>query len=303
MITMKPTTARWCAICIGVLLSISMTVPASAAISINITNFRGVWDSTVNYAAGAVVTYSGQTYIAITKNNDVAPSETDAWALLDAPGPSGPAGATGPAGAVGPTGATGHAGPMGPPGPVGPAGTTGATGKTGPAGPTGPAGLSGPIGPAGPVGPTGATGTAGQTGYSSGYFSQSTSQISFDPNFESIVATVAVSTGGSYIVTATANFQVLNFDSVTCAFSSAANFPTELGGSVTFQGEPATSGGYVPGAGTLISAIAVNAGDSIEVECASENYPNFLGQSSYTTGASISALLVNSLNNSPPSTL
>ena len=59
----------------------------------------------------------------------------------------------------------------------------------------------------------------------------------------------------------------------------------------------------MPSAGTLISAMAVNAGDSIEVECLSFNYANFLGQSSYTTGASISALLVNSLNNSPPSTL
>ena len=300
MITMKPTAARWCAIWIGVLLSVSMTVPASAAISINVTNFRGVWDSTVNYAAGAVVTYNGQTYIAITKNSDVAPIETDAWAVLDAPGPTGAVGATGPAG---PTGATGHAGPMGPPGPVGPAGTTGATGQTGPAGPTGPAGLPGPIGPAGPVGPTGANGATGQTGYSSGYFSQSTSQISLDPNFEPIVATVAVSTGGSYIVTATANVQVLNYDVVTCAFSSAANFPTVLGGSVTFQGEPAGSTGYVPSAGTLISAMAVNAGDSIEVECISVSYPNFLGQSSYTTGASISALLVNSLNNSSPSPL
>ena len=53
MITIKPTTARWCAIWIGVLLSVSMAVPASAAISISITNFRGVWDSTVTMRRGS----------------------------------------------------------------------------------------------------------------------------------------------------------------------------------------------------------------------------------------------------------
>ena len=71
MITRKITFAPWCAMLMGLILYAAMTPPAAAAITIAVTNFRGDWDPTVNYGAGAVVTYSGQSYIAIVKNNNV----------------------------------------------------------------------------------------------------------------------------------------------------------------------------------------------------------------------------------------
>jgi hypothetical protein len=138
---------------------------ASAAISIAVTNFRGDWDSTIKYTEGAVVTYNGQSYIAIVKNNNVVPTETDAWALLDAQGPQGPqgsAGAQGPTGATGATGATGPAGTqgvMGPSGPMGPSGMNGAVGPTGVPGAQGNPGSPGAPGAVGPQGPAGAAGS------------------------------------------------------------------------------------------------------------------------------------------------
>jgi hypothetical protein len=158
MITRKIAVAPWCAILMGMILSAAMTLPAAGAISIAITNFRGDWDPIVNYSAGAVVTYSGQSYIAIVKNNNLVPTETDAWTILEAQGAQGPAGATGATGAVGATGAPGPAGPAGPigvPGPVGPAGTQGPVGATGANGATG---ATGPAGAQGPIGTTGAPG-------------------------------------------------------------------------------------------------------------------------------------------------
>jgi hypothetical protein len=164
MFSQRTALAPWCAMLMGLILCAAMIPPAAAAISIAFTNFRGDWDSTVNYNAGAVVTYKGQSYIAIVKNNNVVPTETDAWALLDAQGPKGPAGATGATGAAGATGATGAAGPagsIGPPGPLGPAGASGPAGPAGPIGTTGATGPAGAIGPQGPAGPAGANGTNG----------------------------------------------------------------------------------------------------------------------------------------------
>jgi hypothetical protein len=157
-----------CVMLFGLALSATMSSPADAAISIAVTNFRGVWDPTVAYGAGAIVTYNGQSYIAIVKNNNVVPTQTDAWAMLDAagsPGLQGPKGATGPAGPAGPMGPAGAAGAMGPSGPqglpglTGPAGATGPAGNTGAAGPVGATGATGLQGPAGPQGPAGANGT------------------------------------------------------------------------------------------------------------------------------------------------
>jgi hypothetical protein len=143
---------------------LATSFPAAAAISIAVTSFRGDWDPTVKYTAGAVVTYNGQSYIAIVKNNNVLPIETDAWALLDAQGPQGPQGSAGPQGPTGSSGANGAAGPagaqgaMGPPGPVGPSGANGAVGPTGPQGAQGAPGNPGAPGAVGPQGPAGAAG-------------------------------------------------------------------------------------------------------------------------------------------------
>src|ERR1700677_2512750 len=111
--------SSWCAMLIGLSLSATVIPLANAAISIAVTNYRGNWDPTANYAAGAIVSYAGQSYIAIVKNNNVTPTQTDAWAVLDAPGPTGPKGAQGPQGSPGSAGATGPAGPAGPAGAMG----------------------------------------------------------------------------------------------------------------------------------------------------------------------------------------
>jgi hypothetical protein len=144
---------------------------ASATV-VKITNFEGAWSSSVSYGAGDVVTYKGASYVALLGSKNVLPTDTTDWALLDAPGatgPQGPQGPVGPAGAQGPGGAAGAAGPAGPAGVAGPAGATGAAGTpgaTGAAGPAGPAGAAGPTGPAGPVGPAGAPGLQGPAGSS-----------------------------------------------------------------------------------------------------------------------------------------
>jgi len=158
MITRKVAVAPWCAMFMGLILYAAMTSPATAAISIAITNFRGDWDPTVHYGAGALVTYNGQSYIAIVKNNNVVPTETDAWAILDAQGAQGPQGPAGAAGAPGP------AGPAGPAGAMGIAGAAGAQGPVGPAGVQGPIGNTGAQGAPGPQGPIGLTGSPGAPG-------------------------------------------------------------------------------------------------------------------------------------------
>jgi Protein of unknown function (DUF1566)/Collagen triple helix repeat (20 copies) len=161
MITRKVAVAPWCAMLMGLILYATLMPPATAAISIAITNFRGDWDPTVIYSAGAFVTYNRQSYIAIVKNHNVVPIETGAWAVLDAQGLQGPqgaagaAGAPGPAGRAGPAGAMGIPGAAGAPGPAGPGGvqgaqgTTGAPGTVGSQGPAGAQGLPGPAGAAG----------------------------------------------------------------------------------------------------------------------------------------------------------
>jgi hypothetical protein len=113
--------SSWCAMLIALSFSATLTPTANAAISIAVTNFRGLWDSTVSYGEGAIVTYNGQSCICTVKNKNVVPTNTEAWAVLDASGtqgPQGPAGATGATGATGPAGPAGPAGSMGIPGPV-----------------------------------------------------------------------------------------------------------------------------------------------------------------------------------------
>jgi hypothetical protein len=104
MVARKVAVAPWRAMLMGLILYATLMPPATAATSIAITNFRGDWDPTANYSAGAFVTYNRQSYIATVKNQNVVPTETDACAVLDAQGvqgPQGAAGATGTAGAAG----------------------------------------------------------------------------------------------------------------------------------------------------------------------------------------------------------
>jgi hypothetical protein len=113
-----------------------ISVPASAAIDIKITDYEGAWSSSANYGAGTIVTYNGATYISLVNgNHNLAPnSSTTKWGLVDIPGPPGPQGPAGPKGAAGATGQTGATGAQGPQGSQGAQGPAGATGLRGPAG-------------------------------------------------------------------------------------------------------------------------------------------------------------------------
>ncbi len=105
---------------------------AQASVNIPFGDFQGIWSAKTTYKAGAVVTYENASYIALAPSLGAAPNVNNLeWAILDAPG------ATGPQGPPGPKGATGVSGATGPEGPVGKTGTTGATGPEGPVGRTG----------------------------------------------------------------------------------------------------------------------------------------------------------------------
>jgi len=118
--------------------------------------FQNAWLVSTAYAINDVVTYSGETWIAILANTGFTPDTNPTkWAKVAAKGDTGLTGATG---------ATGVAGPQGPTGATGPTGTTGTTGAQGPQGVQGPTGLTGATGDTGPTGATGATGPTGATG-------------------------------------------------------------------------------------------------------------------------------------------
>lgn len=154
-------------ICLSVFAGVAFSAPA-AAVSVANLVFQGAWTRTTAYATGAIVTYKGASYVSLARNTGVTPgSNANDWALLDAPGatgPQGPPGAAGPAGPQGlqgPAGAPGATGATGPAGPIGPAGAKGVAGPAGPKGATGAQGPQGPAGATGPAGPAGATGPAG----------------------------------------------------------------------------------------------------------------------------------------------
>jgi collagen triple helix repeat protein len=115
--------------------------------------FQGPWSIGTSYVVNDVVTFAGQSFIALTPNTSRQPPGVE-WSLIAAMGATGPTGDTGPAGPAGPAGAAGPTGPIGPIGPTGPQGPAGATGATGDTGPTGPQGLPGATGPAGAPGPS-----------------------------------------------------------------------------------------------------------------------------------------------------
>ena len=73
-------------------------------------NFLGAWNIATNYNAFDIVTYEGQSWIALQANVSVQPVEGADWTLMAAKGDTGDAGTTGATGATGPTGATGSTG-------------------------------------------------------------------------------------------------------------------------------------------------------------------------------------------------
>jgi hypothetical protein len=149
----------WVATTLGCCFSWIFSLPVHADIPhgvVPILAFGGSWTSTQTYHAGTVVRYSGQTYLSLRRNRDIAPPKSTLdWALLDSRGAPG---------ATGPPGPAGQQGPSGPPGPPGAAGPNGLNGPPGPSGRQGPPGIKGPRGPLGPPGPTGVPGVTGQPG-------------------------------------------------------------------------------------------------------------------------------------------
>jgi hypothetical protein len=143
-------------------MSSAGALPARASTNIAFKDFQGAWSATASYVAGDVVTENKASYIALTSSTAANPLSNAAdWALLDAPGATGPAG---------PQGATGATGPAGPKGAMGAPGATGATGAAGPAGAKGATGAAGPQGVRGPQGLQGIQGDQGPYGISEAVF-------------------------------------------------------------------------------------------------------------------------------------
>jgi hypothetical protein len=70
-------------------------------------NWKGPWDATSSYAKNDAVAHNGGSYLALTANVDVVPTNTSNWAVLAAPGATGSRGPAGPTGPVGPSNVVG----------------------------------------------------------------------------------------------------------------------------------------------------------------------------------------------------
>ena len=151
-----------------VLIFLAFVFSAIANAAVNINSYIGAWSSTATYAAGNIITYNNQTYLALTAvtANKIPSTFPANWQLLgsNTTGPQGPQGIQGPAGPAGVAGAKGATGLTGPTGPAGAAGPQGIAGKNGTNGTNGATGPAGAIGPAGPQGLAGAAGAKGAIG-------------------------------------------------------------------------------------------------------------------------------------------
>src|SRR5207237_1856991 len=111
-----------------------------------------IWTDTASYEKNDVVTYNGETWIAVfdhASNNGNAPATNTGCGTGSAQSCWSKLAAIGATGATGPTGSTGSTGTTGATGPTGSTGPTGATGAAGPTGATGAAGARSAGGPAG----------------------------------------------------------------------------------------------------------------------------------------------------------
>jgi len=118
-------------------------------LSISEWTYMGEWERPIRYQRGDIVTFKGNSYVALQRNRrsrPVAGESTEDWGLLAERGARGRAGQDGEDGARGPRGAIGPEGPSGPAGADGAMGPVGATGPAGPAGPRGPRGDPGESG-------------------------------------------------------------------------------------------------------------------------------------------------------------
>ena len=144
-----------------VLIFFALIFSAIANAAVTINQYIGAWSATPTYAAGNIVTYNNQTYLALAAvaKNKIPNLNPASWQLLgsNVTGPQGPQGLQGPAGATGPAGPQGLQGIAGA---AGKNGTNGTNGTNGAPGAQGPQGVAGPIGPQGPAGAAAKAGDA-----------------------------------------------------------------------------------------------------------------------------------------------
>jgi Collagen triple helix repeat (20 copies)/IPT/TIG domain len=192
----KAMVGSWCAILMGLMLSISPAqaagLPLIVSTTVNYTNGTLTINGQ-NFGSSASVTLDSMSFPTVSSSSSQVvasfPSSTPPSSLTPgtyflaiqfrnqlptiftvdigangAPGATGPQGPAGSPGAAGATGPAGPAGPAGVPGPMGPPGIAGSIGAAGPVGATGPAGTPGAPGTQGSQGAVGAQGSVGPQG-------------------------------------------------------------------------------------------------------------------------------------------
>tara|TARA_R110000868_G_scaffold370916_3_gene634439 strand:+ start:8472 stop:11774 length:3303 start_codon:yes stop_codon:yes gene_type:complete len=106
-------------------------------------SFKGVWDNTSGYSLYDVVTYNGQSYVALQANTNKIPSiEPAFWEVMSASGSSGTSGSSGSSGSNGSSGTSGSSGSNGSSGTSGSSGSDGSSGTSGSDGSSGTSGDS-----------------------------------------------------------------------------------------------------------------------------------------------------------------
>ena len=112
--------------------------------------YNGIWDSGTTYNVNDVVSYGGQSYLALSSNTNKQPSVWPAiWQVFSAAGTSGSSGTSGSNGTDGSSGSSGSNGSSGSSGSSGSNGSSGTSGATGASGSSGTSGTNGSSGTSG----------------------------------------------------------------------------------------------------------------------------------------------------------
>jgi hypothetical protein len=136
-------------------------------------DYTGEWYVNTSYQVNDVVTYDGQSYVALIDNVAKQPSIwPSVWQVFSAAGSSGTSGTSGTSGSSGSSGTSGSNGSSGTSGSNGSSGTSGSSGSNGSSGTSG---SSGSDGSSGTSGSSGSSGTAGSSGTSGSNGSSGTS--------------------------------------------------------------------------------------------------------------------------------
>ena len=160
--------------------------------------YNGVWSSSTNYNQNDVVSYNGQTYLALLANVNKQPSVEPAfWQVFSAAGSSGTSGTSGTSGSSGSSGTSGSSGSSGTSGSSGSSGTAGTSGSSGSSGTSGSSGSTGTSGSSGTSGSTGTSGTSGSDGLVGSNGTSGTSGISGSSGTSGVVDYTGLITTGS----------------------------------------------------------------------------------------------------------